>query len=167
MKTKKILATSVALAALTVVGLTASAAARGGRSVETDSMIGVPATLVGAPGQIRGINGAGLPWTIGLSSAEVSASGKVEVSFNNLVFAAGPNVGKNTIASMKVIVSCLDATGTAVNVSTPAFPVTTVTPLDPGGDGAIEARVALPSPCLAPIVFVTSLGGAWFAVDGL
>lgn len=129
-------------------------------------MIGVPATLVGAAGQIRGINGAGLPWTIGLSSAEVSASGKIEVSFNDLVFAAGPNVGKNTIASMKVIVSCLDTTGAAVNVSTP-FPVTTATPLDPGGHGAIETSVALPSPCLAPIVFITSLGGAWFALDGL
>ena len=167
MKTKKILATSVAFAALTVAGLTTAATARGGRSVETDSMIGVPATLVGAAGQIRGVNGAGLPWSIGPSSVEVSASGKVEVSFNDLVFAAGPNVGKNTIASMKVIVSCLDTAGAPVNVSTPAFPVTTATPLDAGGDGAIETRIALPSPCFAPIVFVTSLGGAWFAVDGL
>jgi hypothetical protein len=167
MNTKKILATSVAFGALTVAGLTTAAFARGGRSVETDSMIGVPATLVGTAGQIRGINGAGLAWSIGRSSAEVSASGKVEVSFTDLVFAGGPNVGKNTVASMKVIVSCLDTAGAAVNLSTPAFPVTTATPTDPGGDGRIESIVALPSPCLAPIVFIASLGGAWFAVDGL
>ena len=34
------------------------------------------------------------------------------------------------------------------------------------GDAKIDAKVALPSPCFAPIVFVTSGGGSWFAVTG-
>jgi len=165
---KKILTTSVALAEIAATGLTTAAIAGGGRSVETNSMVGVPTTLTGTKAPIRGINGGGLAWSIGRSSAEVSASGKVEVSFQNLVFAAGPNIGINPLASMRVVVSCLDATGAAVNVATDPFAVTTNTPLDPGGDGMIEARLALPTPCLAPIVFVTNAGGnLWFAVDGL
>ena len=34
------------------------------------------------------------------------------------------------------------------------------------GNAEIDAKVALPSPCFAPIVFVTSGGGNWFAVTG-
>jgi len=34
------------------------------------------------------------------------------------------------------------------------------------GNAKIEARVDLPEPCLAPLVFVTNPGGAWFAVSG-
>lgn len=166
MRTKQILAATAAVVTLAVAGFTTAAIAGHGRQIESSSMVGVSPALLGAPGQIRGVNGAGLPWMIGRSSVELSSSGKLEVSFQNLVFAAGPNVGKNTIANMKVIVSCLDGTNTAVNVSTPLFPVTTATPLDPGGDGMIETTLSLPSPCLAPIVFIASPGGSWFAVDG-
>lgn len=167
MKLTTTLAAAVAAAALGIGAMSAATTAGGARSVESDSMIGVPATLTGTAGQIRGVNGGGLPWSIGSSEVEVTASGKVEVAFNDLVFAAGPNAGKNTVASMKVVVSCLDGAGATVNVSTPLFPVTTATALDAGGDGAVEARVALPTPCIAPIVFITNPAGAWFAVDGL
>ncbi len=34
------------------------------------------------------------------------------------------------------------------------------------GDSRIEARVGLPRPCIAPIVFVTAPTGAWFAATG-
>jgi hypothetical protein len=167
MKFTKTLAATVAVAAIGIAALTSAATAGGARAVESDSMIGVPATLTGSAGQIRGVNGGGLPWSIGASEVEVTATGKVEVAFNDLVFAAGPNNGKNTVASMKVVVSCLDSTGATVNVATPLFPVTTATALDPGGDGSVEARLALPKPCIAPIVFITNPAGAWFAVDGL
>ncbi len=40
-------------------------------------------------------------------------------------------------------------------------------PASAGGRNArIEATLALPTPCLAPIVLVTSVGGSWFAVTG-
>ena len=168
MKMKKILTATIALATLATAVFATAAVAGKGRSVETNSMIGLPLALTGPAGQIRGINGGGAAWSIGLSSAEVSGTGKVEVAFQNLIFASGPNTGKNTLPSMRVVVSCLDAAGATVNVATDPFPVTTATPLDPGGDGMIEARLALPSPCLAPIVFVTNAAGTgWFAVDGL
>ena len=120
------------------------------------------------PGKSAVSTARGAAWSIGESKAELSASGEVEVRFQNLVFASGPNTGKNTLPSMRVVVSCLDTTGAAVNVATDPFPVTTNTPADPGGDGRVKAQVALPTPCLAPIVFVTnSAGTGWFAVDGL
>ena len=36
----------------------------------------------------------------------------------------------------------------------------------PDGNAEIEAKVDLPSPCFAPIIFVASGGGAWFAASG-
>ena len=47
------------------------------------------------------------------------------------------------------------------NVSTEPFPAS------PEGDAMIRATVALPDPCVAPIVFVTSPTGAWFAATGV
>ena len=34
------------------------------------------------------------------------------------------------------------------------------------GDARIRAKLMLPNPCLAPIIFVTSPTGSWFAVTG-
>ena len=36
-------------------------------------------------------------------------------------------------------------------------------PYTGGGNASIEAHANLPHPCIAPIVFVASPGGAWFA----
>lgn len=47
---------------------------------------------------------------------------------------------------------------------TDAFPATQGFASEGGGNAKIEADLALPQPCLAPIIFVTSPGGAWFAV---
>jgi hypothetical protein len=52
-----------------------------------------------------------------------------------------------------------DAAAT-VNVSTALAPASAT------GDAKIEGTVELPSPCFAPIVFVTSPGGMSFAVTG-
>ena len=71
--------------------------------------------------------------------------------------------GTNPIASFKAIVSCLSSSGgapTTVNVATDPVPASAT------GDAEIEATVALPSPCFAPVVFVTSGGGSWFAATG-
>jgi hypothetical protein len=48
--------------------------------------------------------------------------------------------------------------------------VTDPVPAAPEGDARIEATLTLPTPCVAPIVFVTSGTGAppgsWFAATG-
>ncbi len=169
MKSMKHIASVAAVAAIAVAGVTATAFARDGGRIKSDMLIGVPLALTGPTGAIRGINGAGAAWAVGESEVSVKSSGKVEVEFNDLVFASGTNIGKNTVATMGVVVSCLDAANKTVNVTSAAFPVTVGRrgPI-PGGDAEFETTLDLPSPCFAPIVFVTNpAGDGWFAVDGL
>jgi len=72
--------------------------------------------------------------------------------------------GINTIPNFKVVVRCLsrDANGAeiTVNVSTGLFPA------DGAGNARTKETVDLPSPCLAPILFVKSPGDAWFVSTG-
>ena len=134
-----------------------------------DVMVGVDPPFTGSTNPIRGINGGGAPWVIGDVEFRLRASGRVEVEFEGLVI--GPNgppaiAGTNPVGLMKVIVSCLskDAAGAPVttNVSTDPFAVSM-----PAGDGEVEAMLSLPSPCIAPIIFIASAGGSWFAATGV
>jgi len=74
--------------------------------------------------------------------------------------------GTNLFASFRALVSCQSIgagnTAAVTNISTGDFPA------DPAGNSKIDAMVSLPSPCFAPIVFVTGPTGtgAWFAVTG-
>ena len=128
--------------------------------------VGEPYT--GATNAIRGVPGGGLPWEIDSGSADLRASGRLHVEVEGLVLARRAPVpperqGTNPIAQFKAIVSCLttsDGAPATTNVSTPLVPAT------PSGDAELETTVALPSPCFAPIVFVTSPTGAWFATTG-
>ena len=74
--------------------------------------------------------------------------------------------GTNPVPQFRAIVSCLtpDDAGTGVQtVNLTTAPV----PASPEGNAQIRARVELPDPCIAPIVFVTSPTGAWFAATGV
>ena len=165
MKSMKHIASVAAVAAIAVAGVTATAFARDGGRIKSDMLIGVPATMLGTNGTIRGVNGPGAPWSVGESEVSVKSSGKVEVEFDNLVITT---TGVNPVGSMAVVVSCLDAANKTVNFRSAPFAVTTNTPTDPGGDAEVETSVDLQSPCFAPIVFITTAAGdRWFAVDGL
>ncbi|MEZ4711411.1 MAG: hypothetical protein R3A44_29730 [Caldilineaceae bacterium] len=142
--------------------------------LEFETMIGVPRPYTGPTNAIRGVPGGGLPWVIGQAKGELKSNGELEVKVKGLVFDPNdPDVigrglaNQNTVPAFRVIVSCLskDAAGnpTTVNVTTDQFPATTGVG---AGDAEIEAHVALPSPCIAPIIFVTNPGGAWFAASG-
>jgi hypothetical protein len=156
----------LALNTLFLAGSVSTAAAKESKIMEFDTMVGVPQTLTGAQAPIRGINGGGLPWVIGAAEGELKASGHLEVKVQGLVFAAGPNTGKNTVTTFRAIVSCLTSTGAVENVMTDPFPATTGLASEGGGNAEIEADLTLPQPCIAPLIFVTSPGGAWFAVTG-
>jgi hypothetical protein len=83
----------------------------------------------------------------------------------NLVLLGDPQqLGTNPVPDFAAIVSCqsIGAGGTAAisDVSTAQFPASTARNSD------INATVRLPRPCIAPIVFVTSPGGAWSAATG-
>ena len=149
------------LAASATAVLLAPAALAGDKVLEFDSMEGVVAPYTGSTNPIRGLNGGGRPWVIGRGKGEVKSDGRVEVKVRGLVLTS---TGVNPAANFRVVVSCLSVNGAGepatVNVSTGDFPAT------PAGDAEIEAALDLPTPCIAPIVFVTSSTGAWFAATG-
>jgi hypothetical protein len=146
-----------------------SAQAHGQSILEFETMVGVSGPYVGSANPIRGVNGGGLPWVISRGEGQLSSGGRLEMEVRGLVLANDPAVPANLrltnpIPSFRVLVSCLsiaaDGSPSTVNVSTGNFPAS------PRGNAEIEARVNLPHPCFAPLVFVTSPGGSWFAVTG-
>jgi len=140
-----------------------------GTMLDFDTMVGVSGPFVGTMNPIRGIPGGGLPWTIGAAEGSLSSDGMLEVRVMGLVLADDPLVPAdrrlmNPQPGFKAIVSCL----TADNMGNPTYAnlETDVYPATPTGDTEIRAKVMLPYPCIAPIVFVASPGGNWFAVTG-
>jgi len=160
-------------AALGVLFLAAApVAARGDGSdkiLEFETMLGVARPFTGAANPVRGLGGGGLPWAIGRGKGEVRADGRIEIKVRGLVLADDPAVAPaarltNPSPTFRAVVSCVsvDAAGAPaeVNVATGPFPAT------PEGDAEIEAALELPSPCLAPVVFVTNAALRWFAATG-
>ncbi len=159
---KKLLAVLVVAVAAVGIGVTAAMSSGDGRSVlKFDTMAPVVAPYTGATNPIRGVPGGGVPWQLDSASGRLRADGRLQIEVEGLVIVA---TGVNPVATFRGLVSCqsIDANGapTVVNVSTDPVPATTT------GDAEIDAKVSLPSPCFAPIVFVTSGGGSWFAVTG-
>ncbi len=133
--------------------------------LEFDTMVGVSGPYLGAAGNpIRNLTGGGAAWTINQGRGELQTDGDLEVTVQGLVVPAIG--GTNPSATFRAVVSCqsIDGSGNAnvVNVMTAPVPATL------GGDADIEETLSLPSPCLAPIIFVGR--GAdpfrWFAVTG-
>ncbi len=112
---------------------------------------------------LRGLNGAPGPWVVQRANGQLNANGRLEVHVRGLIIPA-PLLGRNPIPFFRAVVSChsVDSGGNAIiaNVQTDPFPAT------PTGDADIEQQLTLPSPCVAPIVFVTSPNLIWLAVTG-
>jgi hypothetical protein len=163
-------AMGAALAGLALVmGGTVSAGADPGTILKFDTMTPVTGPYVGSANPIRAVPGGGLPWMITAGTGSLKSDGHLLVHVRGLVLAGRPPVpaalqGINPVPDFVAIVSCqsISAGGTATvsNVSTAPFPASTA------GNSDINATVSLPRPCIAPIVFVTSPGGAWFAATG-
>ena len=114
-------------------------------------MVGVDGSFVGSDA-IRGLPGAGLPWTVGSARASLRADGRLRIKVRGLVLANDPAVpaaqqGTNPLPMFRGLVSCLsEQSGGGIvtaNVMTDAFPAT------PGGDSDVDGPVALPAQCLA------------------
>jgi hypothetical protein len=154
--------------AVGVVAQATGASSDRAKILEFDTLVGVTGPFVGSANPIRGLSGGGLPWQISEGEGELKANGSLEVEVEGLVLLDGPPVpperrGTNPVPEFRAVVSCLtivDGVAGTTNVSTGTFPAS------PSGDSEIEAKVALPQPCIAPIVFVTSPTGAWFAATG-
>src|SRR5216684_7152917 len=132
--------------------------------LEFASMASVTGPFVGTANPIRGVSGGGLPWMISKGQGELRSNGDLEVHVRGLVLAGGPLAGTNPVPNFRALVSCqsIDSNGQAsvVNISTDNFPATAA------GDSDIQATVELPTPCFAPVVFVTSPTGSWFVITG-
>jgi hypothetical protein len=143
-------------------------AASSDKILDFDTMVGVVRPFTGAANAIRGVPGGGIPWAIAEGRGKLRADGRIDVRVRGLVLAEGANAGTNPSPVFRAIVSCLtpmmDASGTlgvaAVNVATGTFPAS------PEGDSMISDVVQLPSPCIAPIVFVANANGSWFSATG-
>jgi hypothetical protein len=131
------------------------------RILRFDTMVGVVRPFTGATNAIRGVGGGGQPWAIAEAKGELRVDGRLEIEVKGLVLVS---TNQNPAATFRAIVSCLTTadglTVTTTNVMTDEFPATV------DGDSEIEAVVSLPSPCIAPIVFVTNAAGRWFASTG-
>lgn len=167
-KSRVRVALGAALVVVAVVGGTAGLTyAKSGKDrtvLRADVLVGVSAPFTGAANPIRGINGGGVPWVIGESEVRLRASGRLEAEVQGLVLAA---TGTNPVAAFKVTVSCLstDANGAAVTTNVSTDPV----PTDAAGNAEFDTMVSLPSPCIAPIIFIANgnAAGAWFAATGV
>lgn len=145
-----------------LIAQTSAAGSSGGETVlKFNTMVGVDGPFRGATNAIRGIPGAGAPWRVDSVDGKLKSGGRLTIDVEGLVLVS---TGLNPAAAFRAAVSCLTSTDTTVstvNLVTEQFPAT------PTGDSEIDAEVSLPSPCVAPIVFVTNAGGtSWFAVTG-
>ena len=166
----------LAAVAVAVIGLvpvltaSSSASADPGLILKFDVMTPVTGPYVGTSNPIRMVPGGGLPWIITAGTGSLTRDGHVLIHVRGLVLADRAPVpanlqGTNPIADFEAIVSCqtIGAGGTATitNVSTGQFPASAA------GNADINARVKLPQPCIAPIVFVFGAPNAgWFAATG-
>ena len=136
--------------------------------VKFEVMAPVTGPYVGTANPIRGVPGGGLPWEIDDAQGNLGVNGRLKVDVEGLVLARRDPVpanlqGTNPIPNFKAIVSCQTITGgaaTTTNVETGLVPASA------DGDARINTFVELPLPCIAPIIFVTSPTGAWFAATG-
>ena len=158
---KKLLFVLVVGVAAVAIGVTAALSSGDSRTVlKFDTMAPVVAPYTGTANPIRGVNGGGVPWKLTSAEGRLRANGRLSIEVQGLVIVS---TGVNPSPTFRGVVSCLSSDAgapTTVNVSTDPVPATMT------GDAEIEAKVSLPSPCFAPIVFVTSGGGNWFAVTG-
>jgi len=133
-----------------------------------DTMAPVTGPYVGTANPLRGVPGGGLPWMIRSAKGSLEHDGRLVVRVRGLVLADEAPVpaalqGTNPLADFQAIVSCQSigagGTATVANVTTGDFTAS------PAGNSTIVARVKLPRPCIAPIVFVTG-PGIWLAATG-
>jgi len=137
-----------------------------------DTMYGVDGPFLGEANAIRGVVGDEAPWAIAhFIKGRLTKGGRLQILVRGLVFGDDPAlvppelIGKNDEENFRGLVSCLtEESETAVgrkNVVTEGFPA------DADGNAYIDAKIDLPNPCIAPIVFV--MAGSedkWFAVTG-
>jgi hypothetical protein len=162
----------VAVLAIGTIAVGADASSRGSSDrpiLKFQTMAPVAGPFVGSANPIRGLNGGGLPWQIERANGVLKTTGRLDVRVKGLVLLAADPVplmlqGTNPVPNFVAVVSCTTVVNGAVataNVATAPFPATT------RGNSHIDAIVSLPSPCIAPVVFVGPSATVWFSATGV
>ena len=168
-----ILAVVCVVTAVAVVAAVPPANSSSGKTLfEFDALVGVSGAFVGSSMPLRGIAGGGFPWVISEGKAKLGSGGDLKVEVEGLVIdpsnataQAKGVAGTNPLPFFFATVSCLDSTGSVVNINSTPVPAST------SGNAEIEQNVALPTTCFAPVVLVRgsatgSAVGPWFAASG-
>jgi hypothetical protein len=139
-----------------------------GTILKFSTMAGVTGPYVGPTNPIRGVPGGGMRWIIADARGHLKSSGELHLRTRGLVLPDPPFNFTNPLPDFRAIVSCqsIDASNnpTVVNVITDPYPA------DAAGNSDLKTTIALPQPCIAPIIFVvhpTSDPPRWFATTGL
>jgi hypothetical protein len=105
---------------------------------------------------IAGVAPGGLPWQLERGSVLLQSNGRIRVSIKGLVIPA-----TDTTGPVQTITASLACAGASTTQTAPV-------PLSAAGDATIETTIALPSTCLAPVVFVNPNGiaAAYIALTG-
>ncbi len=168
-----------AVAAVTVLGVVQTTTASpgdhgrggghhgGGTVLAFDTMAPVTEPFTGAAHAIRGVAGGGVPWELDAARGRLRDDGRLDVRVEGLVLARRAPVpdaaqGTNPVPQFRAAVNCLTTAAPDAGETV----LSDLVPASPEGDARIRAQLTLPQPCIAPIVFVTSPTGAWFAVTG-
>jgi hypothetical protein len=161
MKTSLLVLVATALLATLVLPALGLGGDDGRKVLDAKVLAPVTGPYVGATNPIRNVPGGGLAWRLDSGEADLRAGGRLHVEVEGLVLAAR---GVNPIPQFEAIVSCQtianDGSAAVTNVATAPFAAS----MD--GDAETDTTVALPSPCFAPVVFVASSTGQWFAATG-
>lgn len=165
---QRIVAVAAVLFGLLFAPALSTASSQDDSVVKFEVMAPVTGPYVGNANPIRGVPGGGLPWEIDNAQGKLGANGRLKIDVEGLVLARHDPVpanlqGTNPIPNFKAIVSCQTITG---NTATVTNVETGLVPASADGDARFNTFVALPTPCIAPIIFVTSPTGAWFAATG-
>lgn len=158
LRTVRITGIAVAIVALLATTSLTALAGQGGAPHFESSMTALPASEVNQT--LFGVKAGGLPWQIQAGSANISASGRLNVQVEGLVLATGSLAGTNPIPNGQAILVC---GGVPVAMSP-------VVPFSAAGDAHVDAPIAMPATCLGPVVFFAGVPAAgvdrWFAVTG-
>jgi hypothetical protein len=160
-------AAPLAAAAVALPGVAQSSDGTDDTLMRFDTMAPVVEPFTGDAHAVRGVAGGGLPWELDRARGDLRGDGLLRVDVRGLVLARRAPVpealrGTNPIPQFRGAVNCLTPASPDTGVTVSTDPV----PAGADGDARIRQQLDLPEDCVAPIVFVTSPGGAWFASSG-
>ena len=156
----------LALALAAVAVSRASAADDDDKVLQWKTMAAVQPPYLGATNPVDGVGGGNAPWAITKKGwGHLTKDGGLEIHVRGLILPGPPFNGVNVVPFFRALVVCrsVDSAGNAVRIETYSGPF----PASEEGDSDIETTLALPTPCVAPTVFVMHPDfPRWFATLG-